>query len=325
MVQLFENKLWIDGCFDFTHYGHAGAILQARRTIPKLIKDGELLCGVHNDYEITINKGPPVMNSEERYAHTESNRWCSSIIRNAPYVTDPKVLDSYGCKYVVHGDDITLDAQGNDCYQEMKDLGRFRVVKRTDGVSTTDIIHRMLTHEYIYDDTLPSIELMSKYASDINGYDPRCTVYEGTLDNIIIKGTTRHNTNNNTATKQKIIIIWGDFDLFHMGHIEQIKNANEKIYPNHEIIIGLKKLDNNSNKTIMSIKERLLSILSCKYIDGIIINPIEDNNIENIQIDDSRLKLDGKFSYLTKQTIIDRIESQRDLYIARNLKKGMSY
>lgn len=316
-MQLQENKIWIDGCFDFTHYGHAGAILQARRTIPRDATDGELLCGVHNDYEITLNKGPPVMNSEERYAHTESNRWCSSIIRDAPYVTDPKVLDSYGCKYVVHGDDITLDAQGNDCYKEMKDLGRFRVVKRTDGVSTTDIIHRMLTQKYDYDDTLPNIELMSRYASDSNGYDPRCWVFDKAQDKILVKGTKRSDTVGQ-------IIIIGDFDLFHMGHIEQLRNAYEKVYRNFEIIIGLKKLDNNNCKTIMSMKERLLSILSCKYIDGIIIDPIVDGN-NFIEIDDCRLKLDGKFSYLTKQTIMSRIESQRDLYIARNLKKGMSY
>ena len=323
-MQLQENKLWIDGCFDFTHYGHAGAILQARRTIPEDIKDGELLCGVHNDYEITLNKGPPVMNSEERYCHTESNRWCTRIIRDAPYVTDPKVLDSYGCKYVVHGDDITLDAQGNDCYQEMKDLGRFRVVKRTDGVSTTDIIHRMLTHQYDYkDDNLPDIELMTKYASDCNGYDPRCTVYYKIQDNILVKGTKRYQDNN-----EQIIII-GDFDLFHMGHIEQLQNAYELLYPRKEIIIGLKKFNNENEKTIMSLNERLLSILSCKYIDGIIIDidiDLIDKDKNIITIDDLKLKFNnGKFSYLTTDTIIKRIESQRDLYIARNLKKGMTY
>ncbi|SMN22539.1 similar to Saccharomyces cerevisiae YGR007W ECT1 Ethanolamine-phosphate cytidylyltransferase, catalyzes the second step of phosphatidylethanolamine biosynthesis [Maudiozyma saulgeensis] len=321
-MQLKENKVWIDGCFDFTHYGHAGAILQARRTIPKNALDGELYCGVHNDADITFNKGPPVMNSEERYAHTMSNRWCSRVIPNAPYVTDPKVLDGYGCKYVVHGDDITLDANGEDCYQEMKDLGRFRVVKRTDGVSTTDIIHRMLTHKYEYDDSMPNLDLLTKYCSDINGYDIKCFVFNEILQNIIVKGVKR-------STTKGYIIINGDFDLFHMGHIEQIKYAYEILYPDREIYIGLRKLDLNGQKTIMSLKERLLSILSCKYVDGIIIEPkLSDINNKNniIEIDSQDLLLNGHFSkYLTKQTIIDRIESQRDLYIARNLKKGMSY
>ena len=46
---------------ELTCVGHAGAILQAK-------KMGKYLCvGVHSDEEITINKGPPVMNLEERY------------------------------------------------------------------------------------------------------------------------------------------------------------------------------------------------------------------------------------------------------------------
>lgn len=40
--------------------GHAGAIVQAR-----LLGD-ELYCGVHSDESILANKGPTVMNLEER-------------------------------------------------------------------------------------------------------------------------------------------------------------------------------------------------------------------------------------------------------------------
>lgn len=42
--------------------GHAGAIVQAKRMGKYLV------VGVHSDKEITINKGPPVMSLEERYA-----------------------------------------------------------------------------------------------------------------------------------------------------------------------------------------------------------------------------------------------------------------
>jgi len=44
----------------------------------------------------------------------------------------------------VHGDDITSDADGNDCYRFVKEAGRFKVVKRTPGISTTDLVGRML-------------------------------------------------------------------------------------------------------------------------------------------------------------------------------------
>jgi ethanolamine-phosphate cytidylyltransferase len=45
---------------------------------------------------------------------------------------------------VVHGDDITSDSSGQDCYRFVKQAGRFKVVKRTPGISTTDLVGRML-------------------------------------------------------------------------------------------------------------------------------------------------------------------------------------
>jgi ethanolamine-phosphate cytidylyltransferase len=45
---------------------------------------------------------------------------------------------------VVHGDDITSDSGGEDCYRYVKAAGRFLVVKRTPGISTTELVGRML-------------------------------------------------------------------------------------------------------------------------------------------------------------------------------------
>jgi cytidyltransferase-like protein len=55
-------RVWIDGCFDLFHYGHANAIRQA-----KLVA-GTLVVGIHSDAEILRCKGLPVMSFEERYA-----------------------------------------------------------------------------------------------------------------------------------------------------------------------------------------------------------------------------------------------------------------
>ena len=324
---LEENKVWIDGCFDFSHHGHAGAILQARRTVaPGAEPTSELYCGVHSDEEILHNKGPPVMHSAERYAHTAASRWCSHMIPDAPYVTEPRVLDSYGCKYVVHGDDITLDANGEDCYQEMKDLGRFKVVKRTAGVSTTDIIHRMLTGKYEYAMGMPPVSQMQMYATGPDGYAPWCSVYEGSLcpNKLLVKGDAQ-------VESLPAVLISGDFDLFHMGHIEQLQRAKEVLYPGCRIVVGLHLDDTKTGtRTIMSLSERLLSILSCKYVDGVVVQPEMSGEhtsgwTDSLPIDDARLLEGGSFSYLTKQTIVSRVEDSRVLYVARNTKKGMVY
>ena len=66
-------------------------------------------------------------------------------VPHAPYVTEESWIDRYGCKYVVHGDDISTDADGRDCYEGVKKAGRFLVCKRTEGISTTgELIHEFI-------------------------------------------------------------------------------------------------------------------------------------------------------------------------------------
>lgn len=76
-VPVSEDRIWVDGCFDFSHHGkisrtfcsaaltqsvsgHAGAMLQARRL------GKELYVGIHSDQAILENKGPTVMSLDER-------------------------------------------------------------------------------------------------------------------------------------------------------------------------------------------------------------------------------------------------------------------
>lgn len=54
-------RVYMDGCFDLMHYGHANALRQA-----KSLGD-VLVVGVVSDEEIVANKGPPVLSMEERY------------------------------------------------------------------------------------------------------------------------------------------------------------------------------------------------------------------------------------------------------------------
>jgi len=74
-IPMSDDRIWIDGCFDFAHHGdfscqpqpskltfsgHAGAMLQAKQLGKYLV------VGVHSDEEILENKGPTVMNLQER-------------------------------------------------------------------------------------------------------------------------------------------------------------------------------------------------------------------------------------------------------------------
>ena len=133
-----EVRVWVDGCFDMVHFGHANFLRQASQLGTKLI------VGVHSDEEIAKHKGPPVFSNEERYKITRGIKWVDEVVEDAPYVTTLETLDKYNCDFCVHGDDITMTADGVDTYHLVKANGRYKEVRRTAGVSTTDLVGRML-------------------------------------------------------------------------------------------------------------------------------------------------------------------------------------
>jgi ethanolamine-phosphate cytidylyltransferase len=118
------------------YFGHANACRQA-----KALGD-YLIVGVHSDEEIIEHKGPPVFNEQERYKMVRGIKWIDEVVENAPYVTELETLDKYNCDFCVHGDDITLTVDGTDTYHKVKTNNRYKEVKRTQGVSTTDLVGR---------------------------------------------------------------------------------------------------------------------------------------------------------------------------------------
>ena len=143
-------RVWVDGCFDMAHFGHANACRQAKE------KGDMLIVGVHSDAEVTKNKGPPVYNEEERYKMVRAIKWVDQVVEDSPYVTTLETLEEYDCDFCVHGDDITTTADGTDTYAIVKNAGKYVECKRTAGVSTTDLVGRYATTIYI------SINMMNK-------------------------------------------------------------------------------------------------------------------------------------------------------------------
>ncbi|KAK4240999.1 hypothetical protein C8A03DRAFT_30837 [Achaetomium macrosporum] len=237
--ELLEGRLWVDGCFDFFHHGHAGAVVQARQL------GDELYVGVHSDEAILENKGPTVMNMKERLLATDACRWVTKSIPNAPYVTQLDWISHFGCKYVVHGDDITSDSSGEDCYRFVKAANRFKVVKRTPSISTTDLVGRMLlcTKGHF----IKSLEKM------LAGEEGPGTEEERKANGEAMRERIRLYATDETAKKpgadvwfwgpqggfrelfrgvgpkpgQRIVYVDGGFDLFSSGHIQFLRLVTE--------------------------------------------------------------------------------------------------
>ena len=64
------------------HSGHFNAVRQAKLLAEQV--GGVLVVGVHTDAEILANKGPPVMNDEERLAIVTAVKWVDELKGNLP-------------------------------------------------------------------------------------------------------------------------------------------------------------------------------------------------------------------------------------------------
>ena len=89
-------------------------------------------------------QGPPVFTYEERFKLVSAIKWVNEVHGDAPYRPTLEILDKYNIDFSVHGDDKTITSDGLDTYQLVKDAGRYKEFKRTVGVSTTDLVGRLL-------------------------------------------------------------------------------------------------------------------------------------------------------------------------------------
>ncbi|KAK1284610.1 Serine/threonine-protein kinase [Acorus calamus] len=135
-------RVYMDGCFDMMHYGHCNALRQARSL------GDELVVGVVSDEEITANKGPPVTPLRERMIMVGAVKWVDEVIPDAPYAITKefmyKLFNEYNIDYIIHGDDPCLLPDGTDAYELAKKAGRYKQIKRTEGVSSTDIVDEVI-------------------------------------------------------------------------------------------------------------------------------------------------------------------------------------
>lgn len=79
-----------------------------------------------------------------RLALVSGLKWVDEVIANAPYaITEDfmnRLFNEHKIDYIIHGDDPCLLPDGTDAYALAKQAGRYKQIKRTEGVSSTDIV-----------------------------------------------------------------------------------------------------------------------------------------------------------------------------------------
>eukprot|EP00475_Leptophrys_vorax_P032904 TRINITY_DN5130_c0_g1_i1.p1 TRINITY_DN5130_c0_g1~~TRINITY_DN5130_c0_g1_i1.p1 ORF type:complete len:457 (-),score=133.28 TRINITY_DN5130_c0_g1_i1:47-1387(-) len=338
-------RVYIDGCFDVMHAGHYNALRQAKSL-------GDILVvGVHSDEEIMRNKGPPVMNDEERKSIVAACKWVDEVAFGTPYVPSVALLDELKCDFVVHGDDMATSPDGVDVYAEVKQAGRMRIVKRSTGISTTDLVGRLLllTKDHHVDDisSITSANDMKKA--------------ENTAKSSFLTTTWRLSEFANKRRPKagdKIVYVDGVFDLFHIGHVRLLEEARKL---GDFLYVGVhddKSVNSKrgANHPIMNLHERVLNVLSCRYVDDVVVgapwSPNKDLLVTlgiNFVVCGSRCKLhessdtyeeakaagvyvgiwpeekggsESDHPFLSTDDVIQRVIENHQKFMARNSKKS---
>lgn len=81
---------------------------------------------INSDRAVYEAKGPTVYNEQERLFIGQACKWVDEIDVVDAYVLEPSTLDKYNADFVVHGDDIIYDKNGESIYTPFEKLGKFR-------------------------------------------------------------------------------------------------------------------------------------------------------------------------------------------------------
>ncbi|XP_021763279.1 ethanolamine-phosphate cytidylyltransferase-like [Chenopodium quinoa] len=348
-------RVYMDGCFDMMHYGHCNALRQARNL------GDQLVVGVVSDAEITANKGPPVTPLHERMIMVQAVKWVDEVIPDAPYaITEDfmkKLFDEYDIDYIIHGDDPCLLPDGSDAYALAKRAGRFKQIKRTEGVSSTDIVGRMLlcVRERSSNEKSNHSSLQRQFS---HGHSQKFDDRSGTCISHFFPTSRRivqFSNGKGPKPDSRIVYIDGAFDLFHAGHVEILRLAREL---GDFLLVGIHtdqtvSAKRGSHQPIMNLHERSLSVLACRYVDEVIIGApweVSKDTITTFNIslvvhgtvaesDDFQQEEDNPYAVpismgifkviespldITTTTIIKRIVANHEAYQKRNEKKAAS-
>lgn len=349
-------RVFIDGCFDLMHYGHANALRQA-----KALGD-ELVVGVISDEGIAVNKGPPVFSMEERLALVNGLKWVDEAIPVTPYMLTEELMKSllneHKIDYIVHGDDPCILQDGTDAYALAKRAGRYRQIKRTEGVSSTDIVGRILS-------TMKD----NSNSEDKSSFTLNGDLYEGKDVSKKIRNkiapvshflpTSRRivqfSNGKGPGPNSRVVYIDGAFDLFHVGHVEILKKARQL---GDFLLVGI-YMDQTISEIrgaqypLMNLHERTLSVLACRHVDEVIIGApwqvtkdmittfnislvvrgtVSESNPLSDELDDPYAvpKSMGIFRMLespkdlTTFSVAQRIFANHEAYMKRNAEKAKS-
>eukprot|EP00929_Paragymnodinium_shiwhaense_P057015 TRINITY_DN28534_c0_g1_i1.p1 TRINITY_DN28534_c0_g1~~TRINITY_DN28534_c0_g1_i1.p1 ORF type:complete len:440 (+),score=95.53 TRINITY_DN28534_c0_g1_i1:88-1320(+) len=254
-------RVFLNGCFDLMHVGHFNALRQAKKSFYQQgYKRVVLVAGVHSDAAIRGQKGPPLVDESDRNETVRAVKWVDELVTGLPYESmSVKLADALRVRFICHGDDMPVVKGGGGMYSDAIESGRFHLLKRTEGISTTNIIERLLrrSSEEDEDDVgtdmgsmLTTVDRLSQFAEASDPSRPKMALREA----------------------KKVVYVDGAFDLLHIGHVRFLQLAKEL---GDFLLVGLHS-DNaiaraRGAPAVLSVHERALALLSLGFVDDVIL------------------------------------------------------
>ena len=280
-------RIFMDGVFDIIHSGHFNAFRQAQYL-------GDILvAGLNGDEAVEKAKGKTLMDINERSSLVGSSKWVGDLALNTPYTPTIETLDTFKCDYLAHGDDIPTNEYGNTIYDEIIAKKRLRVFRRTEGISTTVIIGRLLLGMKDKFDALDekdekNLAIKKSYAELENASN----LQYGTMTTLLTTSYRIAEFSNKKMPEpgEKIVYICGEFDVLHKIHIEALKKAKESgdfVYVGVYNDITVNKRKGKYNP-VLNINERCLNLLALKYVNDVVFGApevITEDLIHNLNVD----------------------------------------
>lgn len=132
-----QTRVYVDVVGDLFHSGHVEFFKKAKE------QGTYLIVGVLSDETVKAYKREPILNMQERVKVIASCRYVDEVIPNCPLGVTGELLEKHKIDLVVHGDDFD-EAKAKAQYAPAIEKNMFRLVGYTEGISTTDIMDRIL-------------------------------------------------------------------------------------------------------------------------------------------------------------------------------------
>ena len=130
-------RVYADIVGDLFHFGHVRFLKRARECGDRLV------VGVTSDADVEAYKRTPIFSMIERVEMIQACRYVDEVIPAAPAPVTEEFLVKHAIDLVIHGDDFNEESM-NYWYSIPIRLGKFRMISYTEGISTTEIINRII-------------------------------------------------------------------------------------------------------------------------------------------------------------------------------------